>query len=115
MAKEQGKRNGGFKITISVAITLAVLITGMGAGFQRQQSSIENVGEKVDEHCKASKELAAAAKEDGCDPSHKNEMDIAVMKGSMDRVEADVAELRIQQSADTAMILQAIRDNGGDP
>ncbi len=93
----------GTKITIaiiSLVITVTVIGVGLVAYAVTNSHQTDDTAEDLD-----------ALKIEGCNPAKDLTVSVAVIGTKVENIEQDVADLRVEQRADTQAILEAINEN----
>lgn len=109
MAKE-ARTNGNLRIA-GFILTVAVLLGTMLLAWGDQKGDFREQRVKDERHEAEDAKRDADLKKDGCDIAQDTVTKVAVIESELPAIKEDIRELRVEQKADTALILRAIRDN----
>ncbi len=99
-------KNGKVKWIGIVIVALGLLVSVIGS-FIWAQADIKAVNTKANGIVEDVDDL----EEDGCKPAQKIKIKVAVLENSVQRIEKDVTEMRVEQTTRHTELMKAIREN----
>lgn len=103
------KRNGNWKIYLSVIIFVLSVGGSFIYSYAVQGGSIEDNAKHIDKNEIDAAEDVAALKKDGCDPSEEANDEILVVKTEIKYIKKGIDDLKTDQKAMQTTILKAIQ------
>ena len=108
------KSNGNWRIA-GFILTSATILVAIVLAWGDQKGELKAQGTASGLHVAIDAKRHVDLKKDGCDPSQANTTEIAVIKTiiktELPAIKQDIRELRVEQKADTQLILEEIRKN----